>query len=100
MLHDSSDHHVFAVGECVHVHFNRIFEEVIDQHGAVMRVLNRLLHVPNYRLLVVGNHHSATAQHVRGSHHYWIFHALGAFDGFFERGGHHSCGLRNFQFFE
>jgi hypothetical protein len=30
VLHDPADHHVFAVRERIHVHFNRIFEKVIN----------------------------------------------------------------------
>ena len=51
VLHDSADDDVFAVGERVHVDFDRVFEEVIDQHRAVVRVLDRLFHVADDRLL-------------------------------------------------
>ena len=100
VLHDSADHHIFAVRERVHVHFNRIFEKVIDQHRTIVRVLDRLLHVPHNGFLVVGDHHGAPAQHVGRPHHHGISHMLRAFDGFFKRGGHHSRGLRNIEFFQ
>ena len=45
VLHDTGDHDVFAVGERVDVDFNRIFEEMIDQHGAVVGILDRFLHI-------------------------------------------------------
>ena len=65
-----------------------------------MRVLDRLFHIPHHGFFVVGDHHGAPAQHIGRPHHHRISNALCALDGLFERGRHHSRGLRNLQFFE
>jgi hypothetical protein len=54
--------------ERVHVHFDRVFEEVINQHRPVLRILDRFLHVADNDLLVVGDHHGAPTEHVRRAH--------------------------------
>ena len=61
VLHDPADHHIFPVGKRIYIHFNRIFEKMIDQYRPVVRVLDRLFHISNYGLFVVGDHHGATA---------------------------------------
>ena len=68
VLHDSADHDVFAVGKRVDVDLDRVFQEVIDQHGAIVRILDRLLHVADDGLLVVGDDHGAPAKHVGRAH--------------------------------
>ena len=42
VLHDAGDDHVFRVAERVDVDFDGVLEEVIDEHGALLRVLDRL----------------------------------------------------------
>ena len=90
VLHDSADDDVFAVGEGVDIDFDGVFEKVIDQHRAVVRVLDRLLHVADDRLLVVGDHHGASAKHIGRPHQNRIADALRACDRFFDRGRHHA----------
>ncbi len=68
VLHDSGNDNVFAIGECVDIDFDRVFQEVIDQHGTVLRVLDRFFHVANDRLFVVGDDHGAPAEHVGRPH--------------------------------
>ena len=36
VLHDAPDYHVFPVRKSVDVHFDRVFEEVINEHRAVL----------------------------------------------------------------
>ena len=60
VLHDSADDDIFAVGERIHVNFYRVFEEVIDEHRAVLRVLDRFFHVACDGLFVVGDNHGAS----------------------------------------
>ena len=100
MLHDPADHNVFAVGKRIHVNFNRVFQEVIDQHRAVVRILHRLFHVANDRLFIVGNHHGASAEYVRRPHQYRKSNAARALDGFVDGSGHDAGRLRNLQLFE
>ena len=45
VLHDAADDYVFSVGERVDVDFDRVFEEVVDQHRAVLRIFDRFFHV-------------------------------------------------------
>ena len=100
VLHDSADHHVFAIRERVHVNLNCVFQKMIDQHRSVVRVLDSLFHVANDRLFVVGNHHGAAAEHVRRPHQHGKSDAARAFDGLVDRGGHHAGSLRDLQLFE
>ena len=51
-------------------------------------------------LFVVGDHHGASAQHVRRSHQHRIANLLRAFDRFFDRGGHGALRLRDLEFFK
>ena len=98
VLHDAADDHVFAVRKRVHVHFDRVFEEVIDQHRPVLRILDRFLHVADDHLFVVGDHHGASAEHIRRPHQHRISNSVRALDRFFHRSRHRARGLRNFQF--
>jgi len=36
VLHDAADHDVRAVGQRVDIDFDRIFQEMVDQHRAVV----------------------------------------------------------------
>ncbi|KIU01300.1 hypothetical protein QU39_00050, partial [Staphylococcus aureus] len=45
MLEHAGDHHVGAVGDRIHVHFDCVTEILVDQHGAVARDLHRGLDV-------------------------------------------------------
>ena len=100
VLHDAGNHDIFTVRKRVDVDLDRVFEEVIDQHGTVLGILDRLLHVTNDRILVVGDHHGAATEHVRGPHQHGIPDALRTFDGLFERSRHRARGLRDFEFVE
>ena len=100
VLHDSADDNVFAVRKRIYVNFNRILEEVINQHRAVVRVLHRLFHVADDRSLVMRNHHGAAAQHIRRPHQHRISDLPRARDGLFDRGGHDAGRLRNLQLFQ
>ena len=100
VLHDAGDDNVFAIGERIHVHFDRVFKEVVDEDGPVLRVLDRLFHVADDRFFIVGDDHGAPAQNVRRPHQDRIAYALGTFDCFFERGCHRARRLGDFQFVE
>ena len=95
VLHDAADDHVFSIRERVHVYLDCVFEEVIDQNWPILRVLDCLPHVADDSFLVVGNHHGASAEHIRRPHQYWILNSLGALDGFFNRSRHRARRLRD-----
>ena len=45
VLHDAADDDVLAVGERVDIDLDGVFEEVVDEHGTILRVLDRFFHV-------------------------------------------------------
>src|ERR1039458_8741146 len=45
VLHDAADYDVLSIGERVHIDFNRVFQKFIDEDGAVLRLLDGLLHI-------------------------------------------------------
>ena len=61
VLHDAGDDDILAIGECVDIDFDGVFQEVVNQHGTILRVLDRLFHVANDRFFVVGDDHRAPA---------------------------------------
>src|SRR5260370_30439257 len=68
VLHDSADDHVVAVGERVNINFDRVFKEVVDEHGAVLRIFDGFFHVADDGFFVVGDDHGASAKHIRRTH--------------------------------
>src|SRR5271169_3584637 len=100
MLHNSANHHIFTVGKGVDIDFDCVFEEVINEDRAVVRILDSLLHVANDGFFVVGNHHGATAEDIGGSQQHGISDLAGSFDGFLNRSGHRAGGLGNLQVFQ
>jgi hypothetical protein len=100
VLHDAANDHIFAVGECVHVNLDRVFEEVIDQYRAVLGILDGFFHVADDGFFVVGDNHGASAEHIRRTHQHRIADLGGSGDGFFQRRGHCSGRLRDPEFVE
>ena len=73
VLHHTGDQDVaLRVGERVDVDFGGVFEEAVDQHGALLGEVDRLLHVAAYRVLVVGDYHRPAAEHVAGAHQHRV----------------------------
>ena len=64
VLHDAADDHVFAIGERVHVHFDCVFQEVVDQHRAVLGIFDRFFHIANDSFFVVGDDHGSSAENI------------------------------------
>ncbi len=61
VLHDAADDRVFAVGQGVDVDFEGVFQEFVDEDGAVVRVLDGFAHVAGNGFVVVGDDHGAAA---------------------------------------
>ena len=85
VLHDAGDDDVFAVAEGVDVDFDGVFEEVVDEDGALLRILDGFLHVAGDAFAVVGDDHGAAAEDVAGAHEDGIADALGAGERLFRR---------------
>jgi len=45
VLHHAADQHALAIGQAVDVDFNRIIEEMVEQHRGVVADLHGLAHV-------------------------------------------------------
>ncbi len=100
VLHDAGDQHVLAVAERVDIDFDGVFEEAVDQHGAVLREGDGFAHVAAHAVFVVDDHHGAAAEHVAGAHQHRIADALRDLDGFVGAGRRAVCGRGNLQVVE
>src|SRR5690606_20908778 len=69
MLHDSTNHHLLAVADCVHVDFHRIIEETVEQYRRFIRDRYRILHVVTQLVFVVDDFHGATTEYIGRAHH-------------------------------
>ena len=61
VLHDAADDYVFAVGKRIDIDFDCVFKKLVDEDGAILRILDRLLHVLVDGVFVVGDDHGAAA---------------------------------------
>ena len=100
VLHDAADDDIFAVGEGVDIDFGRRLEEVVDEDGALLRIFDGLFHVAGDGLVVVGDDHGASAEHVGRTNENGIADAIGVGEGFFDAGGSGSGRLWDVEFFE
>ncbi len=84
VLHDAvGDQDICAVAEGVYIYFGSVVEEAIDEHGAILREGDGFAHVLADHLLVVGDHHGASAEHIAGAHEHGSSDAGGDGAGFF-----------------
>ena len=100
VLHDAGDQHVFAVGQAVHVDFGGVFEEAVDQHGALLREGHGFTHVLANGVFFVGDDHGASAEHVAGTHEHRVSQTAGDVAGFFDAGRGAVFWRRNLQVVE
>ena len=69
VLHHAADQHVaFGVGDDVHVHFDRVVEEAVQQHRRIVGDLDRIAHIASQIGFAVHDFHRAAAQHVGRTH--------------------------------
>ncbi len=100
MLHDATHVHGLGVTDRVDVDLDRTLKEAVEQYGVVRRDAHGLGHVALEIVLVVRDHHAASAQHVTGTHEERESDATSDLDGLFERVGG-ACGrIRDPQFVE
>ena len=78
-------HDPLAVGDGVHVEFERIFQVVVDQHRAIRRGGLGMRQVVGQRCVVVRDLHGPAAKHVRGPHQHRIADACGHAPGRIQR---------------
>ena len=83
VLHDPADHDALAVADRVDVDLDRVVQEAVEQHRAVVADLDRLAHVALELALLVHDLHRAAAQHVARAHDQRVADLLGGRD----RGG-------------
>lgn len=58
VLHNSGDVYVLTVGQRVHVHFNGVFKEFVDEHGMLKLLLADMQReVFRHLLVVIDDHH-------------------------------------------
>src|ERR1039457_2390293 len=100
VLHDAADYDVLSIGERVHIDFNRVFQKFIDEDGAVLRILDGLLHILHDRVVVVEVNHGSPSEDIRRTNQHRESDFLRGFDRLFDRGDHGSGGLRDVEFFE
>ena len=68
VLDDAGNHHILAVAQQVNIHFSGVFQKVINEHRPFLLILDRLFHVADDRIFVIGDHHGPPAQHIRRPH--------------------------------
>ncbi len=78
VLHDAGDDDVCAVAERVDVDLGGVFKKVVDEDGAVLRILDGGGHVLADFCVVVGDDHGAAAEDVAGAHEDGVADAVGA----------------------
>ncbi len=69
VLHDAANQHHFAVADSIHVHFNRIIKETVQQHRCIVRHADRSLEVATQVGFVIDDFHRATTENVGWAHH-------------------------------
>ena len=63
VLHDGTDDTRLAVRDHIHIQLHGMLQEAVHQHGALRGGIHGLAHVGAQLLLIVHNHHGATAEH-------------------------------------
>ena len=97
MLHDAGDDDISSVAQRVHIDFDCILEEVIDQHRALLRILHCFAHIAAHRIGVVRDDHGPAAQHIGRPHQHRVADAFCACQGLLDAGDHRARRLGNFQ---
>ena len=87
VLHHRSNDHVGAIGECVDIRLECIFEELVDEHGPVFAHARCAFEVATQRFSVVHNLHRAPTEHIRRAHEHRIPDAVSDLHGLIDAGG-------------
>ena len=87
VLHDATDNHIGTVTHRIHIHFDGIVQEAIQQHRRIIGHRHGIHHVVTQFRFAVHDFHGATTQHIGRTHHqrvtdffrqtYTVFHGTG-----------------------
>ena len=72
MLHQTADYHLLAIRHRIHIHFDGVIQESIQQHWRIVGNADCFGHVATQFRFLVHNLHGATTQHIGRTHHQWI----------------------------
>ena len=100
MLHNPTDKGRLSVRDGVHIDFNRMVQEAVNQHRLAGRHLHSFSDIELEVGLVVYDFHSPAPQDKRRPHHYRITDGSGHLYGLFLIGGNAVLRLANVQFFQ
>ena len=88
MLHDAADNHIGAVTDRIHIHFDGVIQETVQQYRRVVGHGHRVHHVVTQLGLAVNDFHGATTQYIGGTHYqrvtdffrqtHTVFHGAGS----------------------
>ena len=87
MLQDAADVYLFAIAQGVDIGLDRTLQEAVEVHRVVGANACSLCHVIAQMLGIVGDHHTAAAQHVARTHQQRVTDVRGHDLGLLKRGG-------------
>ena len=93
VLHDGADDGGLAVADAIDVHLGGVVEEAVDQHRALGRGGDGLVHVAGEFGVAVNDHHRAAAEHEGGAHEHRVADAVSDGERFVLVGGGAGFGL-------
>ena len=76
VLHDAADDALFSIAQGIHIGFERIFQEAVDQHRVVGRDAHCIAEVIPQRRLVIYDLHGPSSEHIRRTNQNGIAHAF------------------------
>ncbi len=87
VLHDAADDGDLAVADGVHVHFDGVFQEFVDEDGMIRGGLQGPLHEVDQGVVVGDDLHGPPPQDVGGPHQHGVGDAVGDVQGLLHGGG-------------
>src|SRR5439155_3401190 len=76
VLHNAGHHHVLTVCQSIHVNLSGVFQEPVHQDRKGALQLLGAADIVAQHTVIIGDHHVASAQHVRRSHQYRVTDAV------------------------
>src|SRR5665647_3431633 len=87
VLHDAADDGDVAVADGVHVHFDGVFQELVDEDGVFRRGHHGPIHEVDQGRIVGDDLHGPSPQDVGGPHQHGVGDAVGDGQGLVYGGG-------------
>ncbi len=100
MLHDAADDDPLPVGDGIHIHFDGLLQELVDQDRPLGGGHHRLPHVPLQGFLGVNDLHRPPSQDIGGPNHHGVPDFPGYGPGLFEGSSRSILGLDQTQFLD